>query len=150
MICPISLFQDKLFLISLLIAVIFSTSCQKSSVSQSTNDKPSPDTVASELKSFVQKKAEASEMVKDSPPIETVDAEAYQQMSPIRRQWRRKVTQPLTWKHLVQGLDYAYAEAPINCNIGDGHIDVLRIDSAYFVAELYLSLIHISEPTRPY
>jgi len=40
-----------------------------------------------------------------------------------------KTAQPLKWKHLVEGLDYTIADAPIKCSIGDSKIRIVRVDA---------------------
>lgn len=67
---------------------------------------------------------------------EDVTSKIDNSLPPTRRQWRRKVTKPFNWLQLAPGLDYAYAEAPIACNIGDSHFSILRADSAYYFAEI--------------
>lgn len=49
-----------------------------------------------------------------------------------RKQWVNPDPKPLTWESLQSGLDFAVADAPILCNIGDAKIRVLRIDPEYF------------------
>lgn len=58
-------------------------------------------------------------------------------LPPVRRQWRREITKPLKWLHLAKGLDYAYAEAPIACNIGDSHFSILRADPFFYEASIF-------------
>lgn len=69
------------------------------------------------------------------------------EMPPIRRQWRRKLTKPFKWLKLAPGLDYAYAEAPIACNIWDAHFSILRADSSFYQATI-LSSKHSQKPKR--
>lgn len=94
-------------------------------------------------KKLARDKSEAVEVIapdsSKTPDEEKVaESEAYAP-PPIRRQWRRETTKPLKWLSLAPGLDYAYAEAPIACNIGDSHFSILRANQDRYEAGIYSS-----------
>lgn len=97
---------------------------------------------------------EASEVISvdtTQVPIEekTTTSEAYE-LPPARRQWQQKDPKALKWISLSPGLDYAYVEAPIACNIGDSHFSILRADQARYEANIYSSkLIDHQNHTAP-